>query len=668
MKLRGAGVILKIPLREEGVFVRIMRRLTRRTLERLESRFLEGIGEPEQKGFEPSPFQRKALAALLQYRDVIVVAPTGSGKTWIAIEAMDRFLAEGRRCWYTTPLKALSNQKFDDFRRRFGPERVGLLTGERRENPSAPLIVATTEVLRNVLYRGEGGPDFVVLDEAHYLGDEDRGTTWEEVIILSPPESQLLLLSATISNVRELAGWMREVRGEEPQVVKADERPVPLRYGFLAPRGRVLPLEPKLVSKVRRSGKRPSPEGVLDLLEEKGLLPAIWFLPRRRDCDLVASRFGRLRWRGREERRRVFEEVARGDPYLWSHPLLEALIGAGVASHHAGHLTGWKVAVERMLARGLLRAVFATTTLAAGLDVPARTVVLTALGNGGDHPLTALEFQQMTGRAGRRGKDRVGFVLLIGRSRRDLFEGMELAEAEPEPLRSSFRLQYYQILNLLDRYDLEEATGVLQQSFLLYQIRSGRKRERVQRGLLRQFRRRADLLKGLGYLDEDYGVTEAGRWCLLLRHEYSLVLAELIRRDLYRDLSAAALAAWVGSLSTERAPRRLIEPVDLRPLAGVIFELEGLERKMRIPPMGLAELFQPHGAPSEAKRRAAAVRAWAEGADWRELAYEAEMEEGDLQRLMLQTAELLREMEDLPLGISTLAREARLSLLRSPIL
>jgi len=185
--------------------------------------------------------------------------------------------------------------------------------------------------------------------------------------------------------------------------------------------------------------------------------------------------------------------------------------------------------------------------------------------------------------------------------------------------------------------------------------------------MLRQFRRRADLLRELGYVDNSYGVTETGKWGLLLRHEFSLVMAEVVRRGLYRDLDPSALASWVGALATERSPRNLLMPVDLRPLAGVVFELEGLERKMNIPPMGAADLFQPHGAPSEAKRRAAAIRAWTEGMEWRELVYEAEMEEGDMQRLMLQTAELLREMEDLPLDISPLAREARLLITRPPV-
>ncbi len=623
------------------------------------------MGEPQGGDFVPSPFQVRALEHLLRGHDVVVVAPTGSGKTWIALRAMEGFLSEGKTTWYTTPLKALSNQKYDDFRGHFGSENVGILTGERRENSTAPIIVATTEVLRNVLYRGEGGPDFVVLDEAHYLGDEDRGTTWEEVIILSPDETQLLLLSATISNVEELAGWMASIRGRKPKVVKARGRPVPLRYGFLSHRGTLLPLQEEFLYGLKRA--RFSSEEVLYLLEEKGLLPAIWFLGRRRDCDLMAKRFSTMPWPGRQERLELFREVAGDDPYLWSHPLLEPLIEGGVASHHAGHLTGWKVAVERMLAKGLLRAVFATMTLAAGLDVPARTVVLSSLSSGNGHELTALEFQQMTGRAGRRGKDRVGFVILVGAGKKECLTGLRLSRGEPEPLRSSFRLQYYQILNLLERYSLKEAEDFVGKSFLLYQIRSGKKRRKVKKLLLKHFERRIGLLQELGYLDEGLEVTEEGKWCLLLRHEHSLVLSEIVRRGLWRGVDPATFAGWVGSLGSERAPRRLIERVDLRVIRGIIWELEALERKWGIPSTDLKELYKPHGEPAEAERRASAVRAWAEGMNWRELAEEADMEEGDLQRLILQTAELLREMEDLPLEVSGLARKSRELLLRPPV-
>lgn len=206
--------------------------LTKNRLEQFAEEFVRGLGEPEFPSLSPSPFQEEALKFVLQ-GDVIVTAPTGSGKTWIAERAMENFLREGKTCWYTTPLKALSNQKYENFRRLFGEGNVGLLTGERKENPSAPLIVATTEVFRNILYSRDQKPSLVTLDEAHFLGDKERGTTWEEIIILASPETHLLLLSATIPNADEIASWMEAVRGRRPFLVSEGERPVPLRYGFL---------------------------------------------------------------------------------------------------------------------------------------------------------------------------------------------------------------------------------------------------------------------------------------------------------------------------------------------------------------------------------------------------------------------------------------------------
>jgi len=634
-------------------------------LSEVERDLLQGIGEPEEGGFVPSPFQLEALEHLFREEDVIVVAPTGSGKTWIALKAIERYLEEGKDIWYTTPLKALSNQKYDQFCEIFGPENVGLLTGERRENPSAPVIVATTEVLRNLLYRGERIPQFVVLDEAHYLGDEERGTAWEEVIILSSPDTQLLLLSATISNVEELASWMGSLRGKRPKVVRTEGRPVPLRYALLGPEGRLLPLEEKFLSYARFSARK-GPQEVLQLLGEKGLLPAIWFLPTRRQCDQFAKSFSRIPYPGAEKRLEIFKNLAGEDPCLWNHPLLEALIESGVASHHAGHLTGWKVIVEKMLSLGVLRGVFATTTLAAGLDVPARTVVLGSLSRGNGE-LSALEFHQMTGRAGRRGKDKVGFVVLVSRNRRDLRKGLEFTNKDPEPLRSSFRFHYYQILNLLDRFELEEVREFVKKSFLLYQIRSGKKKRKVTSLLLKHLDRRIGLLKELGYLDEDLNLTEEGKWCLLLRHESSLIISEIIRRNLWNGLEPSSFAGWIGSLASEKAPQKLVTEVNLRALRKLILEIEALERKWGIASLELREFYKPQAEGSEGERRAAAIRAWAEGMPWPDLVRKAHIEEGDLQRLILQTSELLREIGDLPLEVSALAQKARELILRPPV-
>ena len=210
-------------------------------------RLLEGIGTPRATPFKPDPFQVEALAAL-EYEDVLVTAPTGSGKTWIAREEIRRLLENGRRAWYTSPLKALTNSKYHEFIDEFGAERVGILTGDRKENSDAPLIVGTTEIYRNQLFdslRGgsEVTADLVVLDEAHYLADEERGHVWEEAIILTPPRIRLLLLSATIGNAHEFALWLEEVRGVRCGVIPGPlKRPVPLRSAMLLPDKRLLPL------------------------------------------------------------------------------------------------------------------------------------------------------------------------------------------------------------------------------------------------------------------------------------------------------------------------------------------------------------------------------------------------------------------------------------------
>lgn len=210
-------------------------------------RLLAGIGQPERTPFKPDPFQTEALAAL-KLEDVLVTAPTGSGKTWIAQEEIRRLLGEGKRAWYTSPLKALTNSKYHEFREEFGVDQVGILTGDRKENPDAPLIIGTTEIYRNQLFDSlRGGDevrgDLVVLDEAHYLADEDRGHVWEEAIILTPPRIRLLLLSATIGNAHEFASWISEVRGVRCTVIPGPRaRPVPLRSAFLLPDKRLLPL------------------------------------------------------------------------------------------------------------------------------------------------------------------------------------------------------------------------------------------------------------------------------------------------------------------------------------------------------------------------------------------------------------------------------------------
>ncbi|MFP4641999.1 MAG: DEAD/DEAH box helicase [Dehalococcoidia bacterium] len=635
-------------------------RSSMRDLEQATDEFTEEIGTPE-TAFEPSEFQREALDCIPE-GDVMVIAPTGSGKTWIAEQAMAKLLAEGKQCWYTTPLKALSNQKYDNFQRLFGEENVGILTGEREENSQAPLIVATTEVFRNALYTGSRQPWLAVLDEAHYLGDEDRGTTWEEIIILASPETHLLLLSATISNAEEIAEWMESVRGHKPYLVTENERPVPLRHGFITGKY-ILPLEPELIDqqKPKKGRSRFRPERMIEMLEERNLLPAIVFLPTRKDCDRAARGFQGSPEAETSSRIGVLNEIGKDNPHLWKNPLINSLIDSGVASHHAGHLTEWKIAVERLLALGKLRAVFATTTLAAGLDVPARSVVLPTLLTRdavGTRPLNSLEFHQMTGRAGRRGKDNVGFVILDMSHPRDLLTALNLKDAAPDPIKSAFSINYYQILNLLSRFDIEETTQILEKSLLLFQQTSRKRAKKTRAKLWDEMNKRIEVLQNFGYLDSNLSPTELGEWASLIRHEYSLVFSEAIRRELYPSLSPSEFAGWAAAMSPSRAPDYSISRLNLKPLLKVINELQRTEKRKGIPPV--------QSSSEEAVKKATAVKAWAEGAEWRKTILEAGIEEGDFQRLVLQTSEVLRELSRLPLPVASLASKARDMILRPP--
>lgn len=434
---------------------------------------LRDLGEPPAAPFAPAPFQQAALDALGR-GDVLVSAPTGSGKTWIAEQEIARLLDPSGtgtpRVWYTTPLKALSNQKFRRFQAMYGEDRVGLLTGERRLNARAPVLVATTEILRNALYGDDRGiSDVVVLDEAHYLADPERGTAWEEILLLAAPATRLLLLSATIPNAAQLADWMATVRGRRPEVITLETRPVPLEYLLADGDGRLHPPDPARIRTRRRHPQWLAT--ITDGLVRHRLTPAILFFPSRRECDDSARRLGTHVTPGEPERTRRIEEWVRRVPQLAGHPLLPGLRRSGVAAHHAGHLTGWRMCVEELLEAGLVRFVCATTTLAAGLDVPARTVVLSTLhrhGPAGPESLTATEFHQMTGRAGRRGRDTLGITVIVAPIRDDAEEGLALSDAAPEPIRSAFAASDAQVLNLLSRTSPPEAEGVVRRSFAAY--------------------------------------------------------------------------------------------------------------------------------------------------------------------------------------------------------
>ena len=439
---------------------------------------------PTPEPFVPDPFQLDALERVREH-DVLVSAPTGAGKTWIASEAIRRLLAEGMRVWYASPLKALSNALYTEFQRDFGPDLCGILTGDRKENPQAPVIVGTTEILRNQLYdamhQGASiGTDLVILDEAHYLSDPDRGVVWEEVLIYLPSRVRLLLLSATIPNADELAAWLRENRGVPADVVRHEERPVPLEMLFLSPDGNVSHLGGRkgLSSRVRESLREratpPPYSEVVRCLRKLDLLPAIFFLKSRADCDRavrVCSASGPPP--GKRERARA--EVS---AFLSRHPGLESArqlrsLQEGLAgAHHAGQLPAWKLLVERMMNKGVLEAIFSTSTVAAGVNFPARTVVLVQSDRFDGRTfrnLTARELHQMIGRAGRRGKDRIGFAVVLPGPYLDPQLLLTLKDATPEPLESRIHINFSMTLNLLLSHTPDEVHALLERSFAAFQ-------------------------------------------------------------------------------------------------------------------------------------------------------------------------------------------------------
>ncbi|XP_027359744.1 DExH-box ATP-dependent RNA helicase DExH15 chloroplastic isoform X1 [Abrus precatorius] len=468
--------------------------------------------------FRIDKFQRQAIQAFLRGSSAVVSAPTSSGKTLIAEAAAVATVARGRRIFYTTPLKALSNQKFREFRETFGDSNVGLLTGDSAVNKDAQVLIMTTEILRNMLYQSVGNVssgsglvdvDVIVLDEVHYLSDISRGTVWEEIVIYCPKEVQLICLSATVANPDELAGWIGQIHGET-ELVTSSKRPVPLTWHF-SMKNSLLPLlnekgthmnrklslnylqlqaagakpykddwskkrnsrrrgtytsydsddsmfEQRSLSKnninaIRRS-QVPQIIDTLLQLQYRDMLPAIWFIFSRKGCDAAVQYVENCKLLDECETSEVELALKR---FRMQYPdaVRETAVRGllqGVAAHHAGCLPLWKAFIEELFQRGLVKVVFATETLAAGINMPARTAVISSLSKRGDTgriSLSSNELLQMAGRAGRRGIDESGHVVLIQTPNEGAEECCKVLFAGLEPLVSQFTASYGMVLNLL---------------------------------------------------------------------------------------------------------------------------------------------------------------------------------------------------------------------------
>src|SRR3954453_13469374 len=446
-------------------------------------------------------FQQHACEALEDGHGVLVAAPTGAGKTIVGEFAAFLALSTGGKCFYTTPIKALSNQKFHDLVERHGADNVGLLTGDNAVNGDAPVVVMTTEVLRNMLYAQSPalrGLSYVVMDEVHYLADRFRGAVWEEVILHLPDRVTLVSLSATVSNAEEFGEWLQEGRGDTTVIVE-EHRPVPLwqeghggrrLYDLFVTRARTpddddaYDVNPaltrlageearfarvNLAQRPQRGARRPrsrvdvpSRPEVVETLDRAGLLPAIVFVFSRNGCDGAVRQCLRsgLRLTEPDERRRIRDvldarvaDIPADDLAVLGFGDFSDALQRGIASHHAGMLPVFKEVVEQLFSEGLVKVVFATETLALGINMPARSVVLESLvkWNGEAHvDLSPGEYTQLTGRAGRRGIDIEGHGVVLWTPGFDPRHVAGLASTRTYPLRSSFRPSYNMAVNLVD--------------------------------------------------------------------------------------------------------------------------------------------------------------------------------------------------------------------------
>ncbi len=617
-------------------------------------------------GFQLDDFQRRSLDALDRGESVLVAAPTGSGKTLVAEYAAARALDGGGKAFYTTPIKALSNQKFAELSTRYGAHRVGLLTGDVSHQASAPIVVMTTEVLRNMLFSRSAlldGLEVVVLDEVHYLQDPYRGSVWEEVLVLAPRSITFVSLSATVANAADFGAWLSSVRGTTAVVVES-HRPVTLHHHFaVAERGRdglrVLPLlrdgHPNpdglaLDARRRRHGQQrhrtPRRTEVVEELGAAGMLPAIVFIFSRAACDDATRHCleDGVRLTDPDERARIravvegaVDRLSDDDLRTLGYGPWSAALEAGVAPHHAGLVPAFRQAVEQCFSEGLLKVVFATETLALGINMPARTVVIERFAKfrGSDtSALTSGEYRQLTGRAGRRGIDTVGHAFVLYSAATTFAQVAATAIAPPPDLVSSFHPTYNLAVNLVRRWTREEAHALLAASYGQWQAPAGSV------SLPAQLDRRLAVLDRRGYVD-DWHLTEAGHVLASIYHESDLLVADALERGAFDGLEAPALAGVAVSLTFEARGMAEDAPVprdrEVRERLAVIEELAGALRaeERRV---GLRRTRRPDAGLTRA------VVAWARGATLDTVLRDTSIAPGDFVRNVRQLIDLLRQL------------------------
>ncbi len=603
------------------------------------------------KNFTLDPFQVEAIEAIENNHSVVVSAATGTGKTLVADYIIDKAIRDGKRVIYTAPIKALSNQKFRDFRAEYG-ERIGLLTGDVSINENAQILVMTTEIYRNMLMTRDdliSELSYVIFDEIHFINDYDRGTVWEESIIFSPNFIRFLCLSATIPNSKEFAAWIESIQKHPVQVVRYDKRAVPLSHEFFdyqfgicdaKQMKEAIELEryPKYHQAFRHAKnqkqKTPQPHHC-DLIKEikNDKLPAIFFtFSRKSTVDRAKEAYKRFDLVDDKERAiivRVFnEKVTQEIKSMESVQTLRMLLNRGIAVHHAGLLPQLKEVVELLFNQGLIKVLFATETFAVGINMPAKTVCFLALekfDGRGFRLLNSKEYFQMAGRAGRRGIDEVGYsIIMADRTRLNLEKVIPLISADTDPIVSQYKICANTILNLKKHYK-EEAVieRILKSNFGYFVQKMGNKQIHIMSTYKNMLRN----LQKYGYLEGDY-LTEKGEFATYI-YSNEMLLTELMFSGAFDTLREEQVNIVLGAIAFEGKIKQIPRNANI----GGILKVTNTNRIMRdYLKMTHLKIVQP------------LYSRWCNGCTFSELMQLADLDEGDFIRMFRQTIDILRQL------------------------
>ncbi len=601
-------------------------------------------------------FQKEAINHINAGHSVVVSAPTGAGKTAIAEHVITTSIEKNLGVIYTAPIKALSNQKFRDLQRMYG-DHIGILTGDVSINPEAAVMIMTTEILRNkILDEPErlSRYSWVIFDEIHYLDNHERGTVWEESLMLLPEHMNILGLSATIPNIKAFASWIEAVHKKPVRIVIEEKRPVPLHFLFYCANTVTSKLE-----HVRKL-KVPKQERIYNLinyLRDKEGLPAIYFVFGRRRAEDLALAVSGFSFLGQSERRTIEEMFAslcerfdlKNEP---SAQRLYPLIQRGIAYHHAGMLPTLKEVIERLFTSKLIKIIFTTETFALGINMPSRSVIFDELMKFYGRFMRYLktrDFYQMAGRAGRRGIDTEGFVYCrINPRRVDLREIHRVIYSQPEEVRSQFNTSYATILNLYQRFK-ENLVDIYPRSFHYYQSHKSEQKKAV--ALMRA---KLDLLKQFGCIDNGE-LTEKGKFAKAV-YGYELILSELYEENILEQLDEFGLGIMAAAIVFEPRKNQLL-PHSLSKGARSLrhacerihADIKDQERSLRVWPASKMPYFH----------LSAAMEAWLRGTDFNKTLSYTDTDEGELVRYFRMSVQILREIADAPISSYVLKDKVR---------